>query len=164
VGLQLAASADDNDPTASAAAADDCDPFRDGVGRVVGVSRYDSVMRSIELLDRPAASAAGAVRAALIELTRVVDVLQTGSLDGLDDHEVLAVFGDLEAQRRRLPTVDHRLITELECRGTATKLLARGTAGLLTELLHVDVSAAKSRVRAAGVCWGRAPRSPVNAH
>ena len=46
----------------------------------------------MELLDRPAASAAGAVRAALIELTRVVDVLQSGSLDGLDDHEVLAVF------------------------------------------------------------------------
>ena len=61
-------------------------------------------------------------------------------------------------------TVDHRLITELECHGTATKLLARGTAGLLTELLQVDVGAAKSRVRAAGVCWGRAPRSPVNAH
>ena len=35
---------------------------------------------------------AGAVRAALTELTRVVDVLQSESLDGLDDHEVLAVF------------------------------------------------------------------------
>jgi len=112
-------------------------------------------MSSIGSLDRPAASAAGAVRAALIELTRVVDVLQAGSLDGLDDHEVLAVFQDLEAQRRRLPTVDHRLITKLECRGTATTLLARGTAGLLTELLHVDVGAAKSRVRAAGVLGPR---------
>jgi len=48
------------------------------------------------------------VCAALIELTRVVDVLLAGSLDGLDDHEVLAVFQDLEAQRQRLPTVDHR--------------------------------------------------------
>jgi len=65
------------------------------------------------------------------------------------------VFRDLEAQRRRLPTVDHRLITELECRGTATTLLTRGTAGLLTELLHVDVGAAKSRVRAAGVLGPR---------
>jgi len=112
-------------------------------------------MRSIESLNQPAASAAGAVRAALIELTRVVDVLQSGSLDGIDDNEVLAVFRDLEAQRRRMPTVDHRLITELECRGTATKLLARGTAGLLTELLHVDVGEAKSRVRAAGVLGPR---------
>jgi len=74
----------------------------------------------MKLLNRPAASAAGAGRAALIELTRVVDVLQAGSLDGLDDHEVLAVFQDLEAQRRRLPTVDHRLITELECRAAAS--------------------------------------------
>ncbi len=112
-------------------------------------------MRSIESLNQPAASAAGAVRAALIELTRVVDVLQAGSLDGLDDHEVLAVFQELEAQRRRLPTVDHRLITELECRGTASKLLSRGTAGLLTELLHVDVGEAKARVRAAGVLGSR---------
>ncbi len=115
----------------------------------------------MESLNQPAASAAGAVRAALIELTRVVDVLQAGSLDGLDDHEVLAVFRDLEAQRRRLPTVDHRLITELECRGTATKLLARGTAGLLTELLHVDVGGRKPEY-GPPVCWGRAPRSPVN--
>jgi len=112
-------------------------------------------MSSMELLDRPAASAAGAVRAALIELTRVVDVLQSGLLDGLDDHEVLALFQDLEAQRRRMPTVDHRLITELECRGTATKLPARGTAGLLTELLPVDVGEAKARVRAAGVLGPR---------
>jgi len=97
---------------------------------------------------------AGAVRAALTELSRVVDVLQS-SLDGLDDHEVLAVFRDLEAQWRRMPTVDHRLITELECRGTATKLLARGTAGLLTELLPVDVGEAKARVRAAGVLGPR---------
>ena len=122
---------------------------------IVGVCRYDSLMSSIGLVDRQHPPVAGAVCAALIELTRVVDVLQAGSLDGLDDHEVLAVFRDLEAQRRRLPTVDHRLITELECRGTASKLLARGTAGLLTELLHVDVGEAKARVRAAGVLGAR---------
>jgi len=112
---------------------------------------YDSIMRSTELLARQADPATGAVRAALAELTRAVDALRSESLDGLDDHEILAVFQDLETQRRRMPTVDHRLITELECRRTATRLLARGTAGLLTELLHVDVAEAKARVRAAGV-------------
>ncbi|MDQ2722708.1 MAG: HNH endonuclease [Actinomycetota bacterium] len=112
-------------------------------------------MSSIEVLQPRAAPAAGAVRAALSELTHAVDVLQSESLDGLDDHEVLAVFQGLETQRRRLPTVDHRLIVELECRGTATKLLARGTAGLLTELVHVDVAEAKARVRAAGVLGPR---------
>jgi len=73
------------------------------------------------------------------------------SLDSLDDHEMLAVFRDLETQRRRLPTVDHRLIAELECRCTGRKLLSRGTPALLTELLHVDVAEAKARVRAAAV-------------
>jgi len=121
----------------------------------VGPSRYDPNMSSTELLDRQAAPPADAVRAALTELTHAVDALQSASLGGIDDHEVLAVFQELETQRRRMPTVDHRLITELECRGTATKLLSRGTAGLLTELLHVDVGEAKARVRAADVLGSR---------
>jgi hypothetical protein len=105
----------------------------------------------MKLRERPAAFAAVVVRAALTELTRAVDTLQRESLDSLDDHEMLAVFQDLETQRRRLPTVDHRLIAELECRCTGRKLLSRGTPGLLTELLHVDVAEAKARVLAAAV-------------
>jgi len=108
-------------------------------------------MSSMKLRERPAAFAAVVVRAALTELTRAVDTLQRESLDSLDDHEMLAVFQDLETQRRRLPTVDHRLIAELECRCTGRKLLSRGTPGLLTELLHVDVAEAKARVLAAAV-------------
>jgi len=108
-------------------------------------------MSSMKLRERPVASAAVVVRAALTELTRAVDTLQHESLDSLDDHEMLAVFRDLETQRRRLPTVDHRLIAELECRCTGRKLLSRGTPALLTELLHVDVAEAKARVRAAAV-------------
>jgi len=112
-------------------------------------------MSSMKLRERPAASAAAVVRAALTELTRAVDTLQRESLDSLDDHEMLAAFQDLETQRRRLPTVDHRLIAELECRCTGRKLLSRGTPGLLTELLHVDVAEAKARVRAAAVLGPR---------
>jgi len=124
-------------------------------------------MSSIKLRERTVASAAVVVRAALTELTRAVDFLQRESLDSLDDHEMLAVFRDLETQRRRLPTVDHRLITELECRCTGRKLLSRGTPGLLTELLHVDVAEAKARVRAAGVLGPRTaltgePLDPVH--
>ncbi len=132
----------------------------------VGAVSYNSLMCSTELLDAPAAPAADAVRAALAELTHAVDVLQSASLDGVEDHAVLAVFRDLEAQRRRMPSVDHRLVTELGCRSTATKLLARGTAELLTELLHIDVAEAKARVRAAAVLGPRAgltgqPLDPV---
>ena len=47
------------------------------------------------------------------------------------------------------------MITELECRSTAVRFLARGTAGLLTDLLHVDVAEAKARVRAAAVLGPR---------
>jgi len=101
------------------------------------------------------ASVSGAVAAALGDLTRAVDVLQQHSLDGLRDEDLLGVFQQLERQRRRLPTVDHRLITELECRSTAVRFLARGTAGLLTDLLHVDVAEAKARVRAAAVLGPR---------
>lgn len=56
------------------------------------------------------------VRAALGSLVAAVDGLQRVSLDGLDDDEVLTLVRDLETQRRRLPTVEHRLIGELECR------------------------------------------------
>jgi len=123
----------------------------------VGAGRYCSSMSSTELLTAPGAPAPapGAVRAALTELTRAIDALQSESLGGLDDEQVLGLFREVETQRRRLPTVDHRLITELECRSMATKLLARGTAGLLTDLLQVDVGEAKSRVRAAGLLGPR---------
>jgi len=124
-------------------------------------------MSSMKLRERPAAFAAVVVRAALTELTRAVDTLQRESLDSLDDHEMLAVFQVLETQRRRLPTVDHRLIAELECRCTGRKLLSRGTPGLLTELLHVDVAEAKARVLAAAVLGPRTaltgePLDPVH--
>jgi len=101
------------------------------------------------------ASVSGAAAAALGDLTRAVDVLQQHSLDGLRDEDLLGVFQQLERQRRRLAAVDHRLITELECRSTAVKFLARGTAGLLTDLLHVDAAEAKTRVRAAAVLGPR---------
>lgn len=93
--------------------------------------------------------------AALAELTRAVDVLHSASFDGLGDGAVLTVLRELETVRRRMPTLDHRLIAELECRSTSTRFLARGTAGLLTELLHVDVGEAKARVRAAGLLGPR---------
>ena len=80
------------------------------------------------------ASVSVAVVAALGDLTRAVDVLQQHSLDGLRDEDLLGVLQQLERQRRRLATVDHRLITEL---------------------LHIDVGEAKARVRAAAVLGPR---------
>ncbi len=126
-------------------------PATDTVGDGRKHSNMSSIGSSTEQL--PAA-----VGAALADLTRAVDVLQSQSqslsLDGVDDAGVLAVLRELETVRRRMPTVDHRLIAELECRSTATRFLARGTAGLLVELWHVDVGEAKARVRAAAAVLG----------
>jgi len=47
VGLQLAASADGNDPTVSAAAADNCGPSVMASAGFVGAGRFDSLMRLI---------------------------------------------------------------------------------------------------------------------
>lgn len=107
-----------------------------------------------------------AVGAALADLSRAVDALQSESLDGLDDGGVLTVLRELETVRRRMSTVDHRMIAELECRSTASRFLTRGAAGLLTELLHVDVAEARARVRAAGLLGPRTaitgePLAPV---
>lgn len=88
-------------------------------------------------------------------LREAVDLLQAESPDGLDDAGVLEVLRELEVQRRRMPAVDHRLITELECRSTAARYLTRGTAGLLVELWHVDVAEARARVQAASVLGPR---------
>jgi len=96
---------------------------------------------------------------ALAALREAVDLLQAESPDDLDDAGVLEVLRELEVQRRRMPAVDHRLITELECRSTAARYLTRGTAGLLVELWHVDVAEARARVRAASVLGPRTPLS-----
>ncbi|MGZ4518556.1 MAG: DUF222 domain-containing protein, partial [Mycobacteriaceae bacterium] len=107
-----------------------------------------------------------AVGAALADLSRAVDALQSESRDGLDDSGVLTVLCELETVHRRMSTVDHRMIAELECRSTASRFLTRGAAGLLTELLHVDVAEARARVRAAGLLGPRTaitgePLAPV---
>ncbi len=125
--------------------------------RIVGARRYCSHMSSIELVADADAhadadadtSVSRAAAAALGDLTRAVDVLQQHSFDRRRDEDLLGVFQQLEKQRRRLATVDHRLITELKCRSTTMKFLALGTAGLLTDLLRVDTTEAKARVQAA---------------
>jgi len=88
---------------------------------------------------------------AVAGLAAAVDALHALAFDRLDDEEVLGVLREVETQRRRLPVIDHALITELEIRSLAGKRLQRGTAGLLGDLLRLDPSVARARVRAAQV-------------
>ncbi|WP_127783548.1 HNH endonuclease signature motif containing protein [Rhodococcus sp. X156] len=96
------------------------------------------------------------VASLLAEAAAVMARLQQLPLAGLSDAGVLAVCREVERVHRMKPTVDHRLIVEMECRSLATVFLARGTAGLLSEVLHLDIQEARARVRAALV---RGPRT-----
>ncbi len=99
------------------------------------------------------------VASLLAEHAAVVARLHQVPLAGLSDAGVLAVCREVERVHRMKPTVDHRLIVEMECRSLATVFLARGTAGLLSELLHLDVQEARARVRAAQL---RGPRTSLS--
>ncbi len=96
------------------------------------------------------------VSSLLAEHAAMMARLQQLPLAGLSDAGVMAVVREVERVHRMKPTVDHRLIVEMECRSLATVFLARGTAGLLSEVLHLDIQEARARVRAALV---RGPRT-----
>jgi hypothetical protein len=82
-------------------------------------------------------------------LSTVVDELQGLDLTSLPGDDVLAVLRDLEVQKRRLATVDHALIAEIDSRGLAHEHACRNTAALLTQLVRVSPAEATGRVRAA---------------
>ncbi|MEO6880472.1 MAG: DUF222 domain-containing protein, partial [Mycobacteriaceae bacterium] len=77
------------------------------------------------------------------------------SFTALDDDEVLGVVREVESARRRLAAVDHRLIAELDVRGVAGARLQKGTAGLLSAVLHLDRGETARRVKAALVLGPR---------
>jgi hypothetical protein len=92
---------------------------------------------------------AGVATAVVARLSTVVDELQNLDLTSLPGDDVLAVLRDLEVQKRRLATVDHALIAEIDTRGLAHEHAFRNTAALLTQLVRVSPAEATGRVRAA---------------
>ncbi len=65
--------------------------------------------------------------AILRQLSDAIDGLAALDLSRLDREELLELLRGLEAQRRRLPVIDHRLVAELDERGIAGELCARDT-------------------------------------
>jgi hypothetical protein len=85
----------------------------------------------------------------LARLTDLVDDLQRLDLTTLPGDALLGVLRDLEAQKRRLASVDHALIGEVDSRGLAGERACASTAVLLRQLLRITPAEASGRVRAA---------------
>ncbi len=90
-----------------------------------------------------------AVDALSTALDHLVKVVEDGGFDDLDQGGLLALARSFERVRHRSALVDHRLVRDLEQRGTATALAQPSTAALLSWLLRISRGEAARRVRAA---------------
>jgi hypothetical protein len=97
----------------------------------------------------PGGSPATVVEAALGQLSAAVDTLIELDLTRLDRDDLLTLLRGMEAQRRRLPVVDHALVAELDQRGVAGELAARDTKTLLRDVLRLTPHQAAARYEAA---------------
>jgi hypothetical protein len=82
-------------------------------------------------------------------LTTAIDALAALDLTTLSRDELLGLTRGVEAHRRRLSVVDHRLVAELDSRGVAFELGCASTAALLRKALRLAPADAKARVTAA---------------
>ena len=85
----------------------------------------------------------------LQRLTSVLNDMQAAGLSTLSGQQELDVIRELETQKNRIPTVEHRLIADLDTRGTAHEYACRSTAVLLGQLLRINPPEAGARVKAA---------------
>jgi hypothetical protein len=81
-----------------------------------------------------------------------IDALRDARLDTCTDAEVLDVWQALEVARRRLDTLEHAVISEVQTRSLAFTHGCRSTADLGRQLLHLSPGEARARVAAAQTC------------
>ena len=86
---------------------------------------------------------------ALQQLSAALDTLQSLGPAALSGQAELDVLRELETQKNRIPTVEHRLIADVDARGTAGEHGCAGTAVLLGQLLRITPREAGARVQAA---------------
>jgi hypothetical protein len=82
-------------------------------------------------------------------LRDAVDQLHALDLTCCSDEEVLGLLRELETQQRRIPTVEHAAIAEVESRQLAHQRGCKSTSVLLRQLLRLDPREAAARLRAA---------------
>jgi hypothetical protein len=63
--------------------------------------------------------------------------------------ELLTLLRQFETVRRRMPTIDHAIVSELEARSVAEALGARNTQAVLLDVLRLSPGEANGRVQAA---------------
>jgi hypothetical protein len=101
----------------------------------------------------------GAAAALLARLRDVVSELQTLDMHSLADNQLLGVLQELEVQKRRLQTVDHRVVGQVHQRGIAREHACTSTGAMLRQLLRIGSVEAAHRVDAA---TDLGPRQAVN--
>jgi hypothetical protein len=94
-------------------------------------------------------------RVALAAVHAELDALQAADLSGLGEEEFLDYARELERARRRLPSLDHAVVTGIQDRGLLDTHQVRSGAQLLRGLLRLDPRAATGRVAAAQATGAR---------
>jgi uncharacterized protein DUF222 len=89
------------------------------------------------------------VKEALGRLDSALSELAGLALYSLSQDELLTLVRQFETVRRRMPVVDHALVSELEARSVAATLLARNTQAVLRGMLRLSPAEANARVQAA---------------
>ncbi len=88
-------------------------------------------------------------RSALAAVHAALDVLAGTDLSSLSEDELLDYGRDAERLSRRLPSLDHAFILEVETRGLPAAKCVRSLGQFLRLLLRLDPGEAAGRVRAA---------------
>ena len=82
-------------------------------------------------------------------LDGLVDAVEAGGLDGLDDLELVGFLQGVERVRNRMPLVDHRMIRDGQARRLPDTLTQTTMGKVLTQALRISAAEAGRRVRAA---------------
>ncbi|ORB62915.1 HNH endonuclease signature motif containing protein [Mycolicibacterium tusciae] len=90
-----------------------------------------------------------AAQAAVERLRAARDEVAELSLDALTVPELLNLLGELETDRRRQPTVEHRLIQSLRNRAEPAEVGAKNWADALATALRISINAARQRIKEA---------------
>lgn len=88
-------------------------------------------------------------------LAEGIEELLAATAVSLDTAELLATLRGLEVARRKIPAVDHQVLSQCAEFGTAVALGHRKLSGCLQQLLRISAGDARARIRAAGVCGPR---------
>jgi hypothetical protein len=103
---------------------------------------------------------------ALARLRADVDELLCADVSGLEEASLVQALRDFEGQRRRLEAVEHRLVKQANDTHLPSSCATRTVAGVLSQVLRIDVREARLRENRALDCGPRAtltgaPLEPV---